>query len=199
MEPNQVLLYVMALTTFVNIALLLLERYPNFIKSQRRIKFNLKERIISSPKIRKLVYDIAADLVPRYRNAGVEKGSEGLLDYIEGAVYNSIILGALTLIVSALLSLIFKNMFMILMGLTGFLTIFYPYIDYLTIRGERDKAINNELPFFAFTAYIYQESGQNIDQTFNHIAERNIFRWIRTESKIILTDFDTHPELVRLT
>jgi len=194
MEPNQVLLYVMALTTFVNIALLLLERYPNFIKSQRRIKFNLKERIISSPKIRKLVYDIAADLVPRYRNAGVEKGSEGLLDYIEGAVYNSIILGALTLIVSALLSLIFKNMFMILMGLTGFLTIFYPYIDYLTIRGERDKAINNELPFFAFTAYIYQESGQNIDQTFNHIAERNIFRWIRTESKIILTDLMIHTQ-----
>jgi len=194
MEPNQVLLYVMALTTFVNIALLLLERYPNFIKSQRRIKFNLKEKIISSPKIRKLVYDIAADLVPRYRNAGVEKGSEGLLDYIEGAVYNSIILGALTLIVSALLSLIFKNMFMIFMGLTGFLTIFYPYIDYLTIRGERDKAINNELPFFAFTAYIYQESGQNIDQTFNHIAERNIFKWIRTESKIILTDLMIHTQ-----
>ncbi|MEM3403342.1 MAG: hypothetical protein QXJ17_02140 [Nitrososphaeria archaeon] len=194
MEPNQVLLYVMALTTLVNMVILLLDRYPNLIKRQKMVKFNLKEKIVNSPKIRKLVYDIAADLIPRYKNAGVEKGSEGLLDYIEQVVYNSIILGALTLVVSAILTLIFKNMFMIFIGLTGFLTIFYPYIDYLAIKGERDKAINNELPFFIFTTYIYQESGQNIDQTFNHVMGRDIFRWIRTESKIILTDLMIHTQ-----
>ncbi|MGQ9781045.1 MAG: type II secretion system F family protein [Nitrososphaeria archaeon] len=194
MEPSTLLLYVIILTTMANITLLFISKYVHLSDFRRRTKINVKEKMLKFKTIRNLVYDIAADLVPRYRNAGVEKGSEGLVEYIGDIVYYSIIFGTATLLSAALLALVFNNMFLIIFGVTGFLIILYPYLDYLLLKGERDKAIYNELAFFAFTSYIHQESGRNLDQCLQHASERNIFKWMKTESKIMLTDLLIHTQ-----
>ncbi len=194
MEPSTLLLYIIVFAAVSNTALFLFEKYVHWGSLRGWMKVGLREKVLKLKAVRNLVYDIAADLVPRYRNAGVEKGSEGLVEYIGEIVYYSIVLGVVTLLSAAALALVFNNMLLAVFGITGFLTILYPYLDYLLIKGERDKAIYNELAFFAFTSYICQEGGRNLDRCLQHVTEGSIFRWLKTESKIMLTDILIHTQ-----
>ncbi|MEM0385174.1 MAG: hypothetical protein QXH64_01815, partial [Nitrososphaeria archaeon] len=71
-------------------------------------------------------------------------------------VYKSILFSMFSLAASLILAYAFSNLIIVFFGILSFTSILYPYIDYLLLKGEKDRGIYNELVFFAFTEYICQ-------------------------------------------
>ncbi|MCX8188196.1 MAG: hypothetical protein N3F64_00620 [Nitrososphaeria archaeon] len=194
METSTLLFYVMVLTFAANLILLILEKDETPGKWFEKVNLHLKNRFLSSRFFEKIVYDIASDLIPKYKSISVEKGSDGLLEYIGEIVYKSTLFSIFSLAISLTLAYLFNNLIIVIFGILSFTSILYPYIDYLLLRGEKDREIYNELIFFAFTEYICQEGGRNIDYALNHVINGRLFKWIRTEAKIVLTDLLIHSK-----
>jgi len=196
LEASTILFYVIVFTCAANIILLFLEREGVVRKWFEKKNMVLKNRLLGSKFFEKIVYDMASDLIPRYKSISVEKGSEGLLEYIGEIVYKSTIFSIAALAVSSALAYFLSNPIIVLFGALSFTSILYPYIDYILLKGEKDRGVYNELVFFAFTEYICQESGKNIEYALNHAVDGRLFKWIRTEAKIILTDLLIHSKNV---
>jgi hypothetical protein len=196
LEASTILFYVIVFTCAANIILLFLEREGVVRKWFEKKNTVLKNRLLGSKFFEKIVYDMASDLIPRYKSISVEKGSEGLLEYIGEIVYKSTIFSIAALAVSSALAYFLSNPIIVLFGALSFTSILYPYIDYILLKGEKDRGVYNELVFFAFTEYICQESGKNIEYALNHAVDGRLFKWIRTEAKIILTDLLIHSKNV---
>ncbi|MGB9727626.1 MAG: hypothetical protein ACPLZF_04380 [Nitrososphaeria archaeon] len=196
LEASTILFYVIVFTCSANIIVLFLEKDGLVKKWFDRKNLLLKNKLLNSKFFEKIVYDMASDLIPRYKSISVEKGSEGLLEYIGEIVYKSTIFSIISLALSLTLAFLLSNPIIVLFGALSFTSILYPYIDYLLLKGEKDRGVYNELVFFAFTQYICQESGKNIEYALNHAVNGRLFKWIRTEAKIILTELLIHSKNV---
>jgi len=186
LEAETLLFYAIIFTGAANILLLLKRgRFRGWVE---RVNAGLKGRILGTKFFEKIVYDIASDLIPKYKSVSVEKGSEGILEYIGEIVYRSTLFSFSALSVSLAAAYLFKSPLIVLFGALSFLTILYPYIDYFLVKGEKDRGVCNELVFFAFIEYVCQESGKGLEYAFNHVVRGGLFKWIRTEAKIVLTD-----------
>ncbi|MEM2505614.1 MAG: type II secretion system F family protein [Nitrososphaeria archaeon] len=194
MDASILLFYVMIFTGIANLILLILEKDGHAGKWFGKVNILFKNKILGLRFFEKIVYDMASDLIPKYKSISVEKGSEGLLEYIGEIVYKSTLFSMFSLAASLILAYALSNLITIFFGILSFTSILYPYIDYLLLKGEKDRGIYNELVFFAFTEYICQESGRNIDYALNHVINGRLFKWIRTEAKIILTDLLVHSK-----
>ncbi|MEM3573297.1 MAG: hypothetical protein QXJ62_03590, partial [Nitrososphaeria archaeon] len=169
MDASILLFYVMIFTGIANLILLILEKDGHAGKWFEKVNMLLKNKILGLRFFEKIVYDMASDLIPKYKSISVEKGSEGLLEYIGEIVYKSTLFSMFSLAASLILAYAFSNLIIVFFGILSFTSILYPYIDYLLLKGEKDRGIYNELVFFAFTEYICQESGRNIDYALNHV------------------------------
>lgn len=196
MNASILLFYVIIFTGIANLILLILEKDEHAGKWFEKINMRLKNKILGLRFFEKIVYDMASDLIPKYKSISVEKGSEGILEYIGEVVYKATLFSISSLATSLILAYAFSNLMIVFFGILSFTSILYPYIDYLLLKGEKDKGIYNELVFFAFTEYICQESGRNIDYALNHVINGKLFKWIKTEAKIILTDLLIHSKNV---
>ncbi|MBC7091671.1 MAG: hypothetical protein H5T50_07175 [Nitrososphaeria archaeon] len=196
LDASIILFYAIVFTGAANIILLLLEKEVVVRKWFEKKNLLLKNKFLRTKFFEKIVYDIASDLIPRYKSISVEKGSEGLLEYIGEIVYKATMFSMVSLAISLTLAYLLNNLIIVLFGALSFTSILYPYIDYLLLKGEKDRGVYNELVFFAFTEYICQESGKNIEYALNHVVNGRLFKWIKTEAKIILTDLLIHSKNV---
>ncbi|MEM0385146.1 MAG: hypothetical protein QXH64_01665, partial [Nitrososphaeria archaeon] len=82
MDASILLFYVMIFTGIANLILLILEKDGHAGKWFGKVNILFKNKILGLRFFEKIVYDMASDLIPKYKSISVEKGSEGLLEYI---------------------------------------------------------------------------------------------------------------------
>lgn len=151
---------------------------------------NLKKKIISSKFFSNIVYDMAADLSSKLRSVGEERDA---LSIVSDYVYFSTVAGACTTVAAIVLFAALGNPLLLLLGATGFMILFYPYIDVRLGRMEKGRDIHNELPFFTFLAYVYQESERGLSALVQDVvagegALARLFKWVKVECRIIYAD-----------
>ena len=151
---------------------------------------NLKKKIISSKFFSNIVYDMAADLSSKLRSVGEERDA---LSIVSDYVYFSTVAGACTTVAAVVLFIAMGNPLLLLLGATGFMILFYPYIDVRLGRMEKGRDIHNELPFFTFLAYVYQESERGLNALVQDVvagegALARLFKWVKVECRIIYAD-----------
>jgi archaellum biogenesis protein FlaJ (TadC family) len=151
---------------------------------------NLKKKIISSKFFSNIVYDMAADLSSKLRSVGEERDA---LSIVTDYVYFSTVAGACTTVAAIVLFVALGNPLLLLLGATGFMILFYPYIDVRLGRMEKGRDIHNELPFFTFLAYVYQESERGLSALVQDVvagegALARLFKWVKVECRIIYAD-----------
>lgn len=151
---------------------------------------NLKKKIISSKFFSNIVYDMAADLSSKLRSVGEERDA---LSIVSDYVYFSTVAGACTTVAAVVLFIAMGNPLLLLLGATGFMILFYPYIDVRLGRMEKGRDIHNELPFFTFLAYVYQESERGLSALVQDVvagegALAKLFKWVKVECRIIYAD-----------
>ena len=151
---------------------------------------NLKKKIISSKFFSNIVYDMAADLSSKLRSVGEERDA---LSIVSDYVYFSTVAGACTTVAAIVLFIAMGNPLLLLLGATGFMILFYPYIDVRLGRMEKGRDIHNELPFFTFLAYVYQESERGLSALVQDVVAgegtlARLFKWVKVECRIIYAD-----------
>ena len=151
---------------------------------------NLKKKIISSKFFSNIVYDMAADLSSKLRSVGEERDA---LSIVSDYVYFSTVAGTCTTVAAIVLFIAMGNPLLLLLGATGFMILFYPYIDVRLGRMEKGRDIHNELPFFTFLAYVYQESERGLSALVQDVVAgegtlARLFKWVKVECRIIYAD-----------
>jgi hypothetical protein len=151
---------------------------------------NLKKKIVSVKFFSNIVYDMAADLSSRLRSVGEERDA---ISIVSDYVYFSTVAGACTTVAAIVLFAALGNPLLLLLGATGFMILFYPYIDVGLGKMEKGRDIYNELPFFTFLAYVYQESERSLNSLVQDVVAgestfAKLFRWVKVECRIIYSD-----------
>ncbi len=63
--------------------------------------------------------------------------------------------------------------------------IYYPYIKFSQLRGERKRLVERDLPFFAIYASVLQSAGLFLDQAFRRLIGNPLFPGIEREGRIV--------------
>lgn len=63
--------------------------------------------------------------------------------------------------------------------------IYYPYIKFSQLRGERKRLVERDLPFFAIYASVLQSAGLFLDQAFRRLIGNPLFPEIKREGRIV--------------
>jgi ABC-type multidrug transport system fused ATPase/permease subunit len=149
-----------------------------------KVKPSFRERLFRIKFFDTLAKDLASDLHDGYVSLAIPKDTYSMASE---AVFYSTILGAATTVISVFLAILFNNIFILFFSVTGFLAIFYPYVDVFLTRREKDAGVSSELVFFATLAYIFQESGTHlgrlVDETVSEL--KGMFMWMWRECSAI--------------
>ncbi len=63
--------------------------------------------------------------------------------------------------------------------------IYYPYIKFSQLRGERKRLVERDLPFFAIYASVLQSAGLFLDQAFRRLIGNPLFPGMEREGRIV--------------
>ncbi|MEM3426473.1 MAG: hypothetical protein QXI42_11845, partial [Thermoproteota archaeon] len=148
---------------------------------------SLKERLIKLKFFDTLVKDIAADLHDGYVSLAVPKDSYTVASTY---VYYGTICGSVSVVTALILTFLFNNVLLLSFGIIGFLVVLYPYLDMFLMKREKDEGVSNELVFFTFLTYIFQESGSNIGRLIEETVSRlkGMFMWMWRECSAMLRE-----------
>ncbi len=64
-------------------------------------------------------------------------------------------------------------------------SIYYPYIKFSQLRGERKRLVERDLPFFAIYASVLQSAGLFLDHAFRRLIGNPLFPGIEREGRIV--------------
>ncbi len=145
-------------------------------------------------EVRSIKFEESQKLAQLVRTAGVSASpSIVMARYFAVAIILSFLLVPLVVLVG--FAIYFGTIALdIALGLIGIFVIalvaviYYPYIRFNQLKGERKKLVEKDLPFFAIYASILQSAGMFIDHAFRRLIGNPLFPGIEREARILEKD-----------